>query len=99
MRSSFARCGSEAMGGVAGGELCPAQSYWRRCAKNMKPKSPEMPAAVLDAWALLAWLGDEPGAGVVERWLGRAARNQDPLALSVINAGEVHYRLIKAGHA
>lgn len=56
-----------------------------------------MPLAVVDAWALLAWLGQEPGADVVDRWLRRAASTQEPLSISVVNAGEVFYRLVKDG--
>jgi len=50
-----------------------------------------MPLAVLDAWALLAWMQGEPAAAEVRRWLERAERAQDPLALSLISAGEVYY--------
>jgi PIN domain nuclease of toxin-antitoxin system len=56
-----------------------------------------MPLAVVDAWAMLAWLGHEAGAATVDRWLERSARAGDPLLMSVINAGEVFYRLSKGG--
>lgn len=47
-------------------------------------------AIVLDSWALLALLNDEPAAGVVERaWL-----REKPLMCS-INLGEVLYALIR----
>lgn len=58
-----------------------------------------MPLAVVDAWAMLAWLGREAGAATVDRWLERAARAGDPLLMSVINAGEVFYRLSKSGES
>ncbi len=47
-------------------------------------------AIVLDSWALLALLNDEPAAGLVERaWL-----RERPLMCS-INLGEVFYALIR----
>jgi uncharacterized protein len=48
----------------------------------------------LDAYALLCWLQDEPGAEVVERYLAageEAAATRCPISL--INLGEVFYRL------
>jgi ribonuclease VapC len=51
---------------------------------------------VLDAWALLAWLGgEEPAAGRVNRMLLAAARGRGPLAVSVVNLGEVFYRIAR----
>ena len=55
-----------------------------------------MTAFVLDAWALLAWLQDEqPAASVVQKHLDNADRREVELHLSMINAGEVFYRLAK----
>ncbi len=65
--------------------------------KNTPQRSVAMPLAVVDAWALLAWLGREPGADAVNRWLQKAAVANDPLLISIVNAGEVFYRLCKAG--
>lgn len=46
---------------------------------------------VLDSWALLAYLKDEPAAGQIEsEWLGSGA------AISSINLGEVLYIRIRA---
>lgn len=48
-------------------------------------------AIVLDSWALLALLNDEPAAGLVEQaWL-----REKPMMCS-INLGEVFYALIRA---
>ncbi|HID63647.1 MAG TPA: type II toxin-antitoxin system VapC family toxin [Anaerolineae bacterium] len=50
----------------------------------------------LDAFALLAWLQNEPGAELVEDALERAAREDIfHCFLSVINLGEVYYRLLR----
>lgn len=52
---------------------------------------------VLDAWAWLALIQDEPGcAPVVEGLLEQAERREALLFVSIINAGEVYYRLKKA---
>lgn len=51
---------------------------------------------VLDAWALLAWLGNEPGGGTVDELLRRAEAARSSLLMSIVNAGEVYYRLVKA---
>lgn len=64
----------------------------------MLPKSMKMSGVVLDAWALLAWLGGEPGAVGVRRELRRAERSGTPLLLSAVNAGEVYYRLAQTRH-
>jgi ribonuclease VapC len=52
---------------------------------------------VLDAYALLAWLQDEPGASHVDGLLQLAAAGQCRLYASSINMGEVFYRLMKLG--
>lgn len=50
----------------------------------------------LDAFALLAWLQDESGAGEVEGYLRRAAEHAGfSCYLSTINLGEVFYRLLR----
>lgn len=46
---------------------------------------------VLDSWALLAWLLDQPAAAHVESLLERAERGDLSLSMSWINAGEVYY--------
>jgi len=51
----------------------------------------------LDAFAILCWLQDEPGAALVEELL--AAHSEEPDAwpvISAINLGEVFYRLARS---
>jgi predicted nucleic acid-binding protein len=51
---------------------------------------------VLDAWAWLAWLQDEPRAAEqVEALLEAGERNDCELLASIINVGEVYYTLAK----
>jgi predicted nucleic acid-binding protein len=51
---------------------------------------------VLDAWAILALLqGEEPAASRVKELLEEASRGQLELSISVINLGEVIYRIGK----
>lgn len=54
---------------------------------------------VLDSYALLAWLQGEAGASLVREMLISAGSGADEtqLHMSVINAGEVYYRLFKTG--
>jgi len=55
--------------------------------------------SLLDSFAVLAWVQDEPGADRVEVLLTQAHRRKTPLLLSVINLGEVYYRLARQhGH-
>lgn len=54
-------------------------------------------AYVLDSWAILALVGNELGAERVEAVLDRAEASKNLLLLSIINAGEVYYRLLKTG--
>lgn len=50
----------------------------------------------LDAFALLCWLQDEPGAEVVERYLAAgSAEPEDRPPISLMNLGEVFYRLAR----
>ena len=48
---------------------------------------------VLDAYALLAWLGDEAGAGQVEHLLTTAVGGECRLSISMVNLGEVMYTI------
>jgi predicted nucleic acid-binding protein len=51
---------------------------------------------VLDAWALLAMLqGEEPAASRVRQLLLTGERQEATLLLSIINLGEVYYRIGK----
>ena len=51
----------------------------------------EKPAFVLDAFALLAYLKDEPAAARVEQVLELARKNKCHLFISIINLGELLY--------
>lgn len=51
---------------------------------------------VLDAWALLAMLqGEEPAASRVRQLLAEGEQRQIDLRLSIVNLGEVYYRIGK----
>ncbi len=51
---------------------------------------------VLDAWAILALLqGEEPAATQVKQLLEEAQTGQTALFISIINLGEVYYRIGK----
>lgn len=52
---------------------------------------------VFDAFALIAWLQGESGARQVEEWLVKAEHNDVEIFVSIINLGEVYYRLQKIG--
>lgn len=52
---------------------------------------------ILDSWAVLAWMQDEPAAEAVDQWFEEAATGTRDLRCSVINAGEVFYQLVRAG--
>ncbi len=57
---------------------------------------------VLDAWALMAWLQDEPAADRVQTLLDDAAAGRLRLAMNMVNVGEVYYKVAKLrgeGHA
>ncbi len=47
----------------------------------------------LDAWAVLAWLGDEPAAATVARMLEPGPAGSEPPVIAALNLGEVYYRL------
>ncbi len=46
---------------------------------------------VLDSFALLAYLEDEPGAARVASLLGKAQKNEVEIWISIVNYGEVVY--------
>lgn len=55
-----------------------------------------MPAhRVLDSWALLAWLLDQPASAPVQSLLERAERGEISLSMSWLNAGEVYYMVAR----
>lgn len=52
--------------------------------------------AVVDSWAILAFLrAEEPGAAAMRRYLRRAQSGNLGLLLNVVNLGEVFYRLLQ----
>jgi predicted nucleic acid-binding protein len=51
----------------------------------------EKPAFVLDAFALLAYLNDEPAAARVEKVLEQAGKDKCRLIVSIMNLGELLY--------
>lgn len=51
-----------------------------------KPK-----AIVLDSWAVMAFLQDEPAAEKIADFLADAQETSIPVGMSVVNAGEVWY--------
>jgi ribonuclease VapC len=54
---------------------------------------------VLDSYALLAFLEDEPGADQVRNLLARAEEGSIGLAITVVNLGEVWYAIARADSA
>ncbi|MCO5052523.1 MAG: type II toxin-antitoxin system VapC family toxin [Verrucomicrobiae bacterium] len=54
-----------------------------------------MATKVLDSWALIAFLEDEPAAEAVEKLLGQAAADKHKLLLSVVNWGEIYYNTMR----
>ena len=57
----------------------------------------ESPAFVLDSFALLAYLQDEPVASRMEKLLEKAAKQSCHLFLSIINLGEILYIVERKG--
>ena len=54
-------------------------------------------SACLDAFAVLAWLQDEPGAALTEALLERADREESfHCFISIVNLGEVYYRVSRS---
>jgi predicted nucleic acid-binding protein len=51
----------------------------------------EKPAFVLDAFALLAYLNDEPAAARIEKVLEQAGKDKCRLFVSIMNIGELLY--------
>ena len=54
-------------------------------------KSSTMKKSLLDSFALLAWIQDEPGAQIVEALLYKAQDEGEQVLLNIINLGEVYY--------
>lgn len=54
-----------------------------------------MATKVLDSWALIAFLEDEPAADALEKLLQQAADERHKLLLSAVNWGEVYYNTMR----
>ena len=54
-----------------------------------------MATKVLDSWALMAYLQDEPAAEEVEKLLLQAAQDKHKLLLCVVNWGEIYYSIAR----
>jgi len=52
-------------------------------------------AYVLDSWAVIAYLEDEPSGEQVEELIATAHEEQIPIYMSVINVGEVWYTMAR----
>jgi ribonuclease VapC len=52
-----------------------------------------MPRFVFDAFALLAYFENEPGAVFIQALIDRASQGEADLYLTVVNLGEILYRL------
>ena len=52
-------------------------------------------AYVLDSWAVIAYLEDEPAAEQIEELIATAHEEQIPIYMSVVNVGEVWYTLAR----
>jgi predicted nucleic acid-binding protein len=50
---------------------------------------------VLDSWALLCYLEEEPGYEKIIQLFDKAAELSEPLLMSVINWGEVYYQVAR----
>lgn len=68
------------------------RSTWMSTAEKWSARG-----AVLDAFAVLLWLRGEVGADEVRQWLEGASAGALRLFISVINLGEVYYRLVRLG--
>jgi uncharacterized protein len=52
-------------------------------------------AYVLDTWAVIAYLEDEPAGEQVEELIATAHEEQIPIYMSVVNVGEVWYTIAR----
>lgn len=56
------------------------------------------PTRVLDAYAIMAFLEDEPGSAQVAELLKQAVRDEMNLAVTVVNLGEVYYSIARTNN-
>ena len=54
-----------------------------------------MPTKVLDAYALMAFFEDEPGADFVRGLIQKAAESNTNLSMSIVDLGEVWYSIAR----
>ena len=52
-------------------------------------------AYVLDTWAIIAYLEDEPSAELVSELISKAHERHCPIFMTVVNAGEVWYTVAR----
>ncbi len=52
---------------------------------------------VFDAYAVLCWMQEEPGASYIQDLMDKAEKRLLDIRISAINIGEVFYRLTKVG--
>ncbi|NPV28059.1 MAG: type II toxin-antitoxin system VapC family toxin [Firmicutes bacterium] len=52
---------------------------------------------VFDAYAVLCWMQEEPGSSYIEHLMEEAEKGAVEIQISVINVGEIFYRLVKSG--
>jgi uncharacterized protein len=57
--------------------------------------APKARAYVLDTWAVIAYLEDEPAAEHVENLIADAHERQIPMYMTVVNVGEVWYTVAR----
>lgn len=53
---------------------------------------------VFDAYAVLCWLQEEPGASYVNNLMAKAEQKALEILISPINIGEIYYCLVKSGY-
>lgn len=58
-----------------------------------------MPVKVLDAYALMAFFEDEPGADAVRAIIQESVEKKTSLAMSVVNLGEIWYAIARSNSA
>src|ERR1700722_10415923 len=57
--------------------------------------TPESKVKIIDSWAMIAWVGDEPGSSAMQDFLEQADSGHLQLIMSVLNVGETFYILAK----
>lgn len=57
--------------------------------------TPESKIKIIDSWAMIAWVGDEPGSSAMQDFLEQADSGRLELFMSVLNVGETFYILAK----